>query len=110
MYAALNMSENKPLPMTAFDMDIMVRVNIHGQVLLLHETPFDQVPLWIRYKNISRRLEILFEDGTIFTLNQLMNDSSHKYLIKSAKVTVIRTESNKPVEGWDTVLLNDTYQ
>jgi len=110
MYAALKMSENNSLPMTAYDMNVSVRVNVHEQIMLLHDEPFDQIPLWIRYKNVSRLLEILFEDGRIQTLPVPIEETAHKYLIKSAKVTLVLVENNKAVEGWDTVLLNDTYQ
>ncbi len=110
MYAALNMTDASKTPMLDFDMDITVNVNTHGKIVLLHNQPFDQIPLWIRYKNASRRLEILFEDGSFFPLSETMNDSAHTYLVRSGKVTLIRTENNKPVEGWETILLNDTYQ
>ena len=110
MYAALNMNETNKLPRPAYDMNIAVRVNVHEQVMLLHDEPFDQTPLWIRYKNASRQLDILFQDGSIHTLPLPMDDTVHKYLVKSAKVTVILVENNKAVEGWETVLLNDTYQ
>lgn len=110
MYAALQTAPEQAYVPQPRDIDIEVRVNIHGELMLLHDQPFDAIPLWIRYKNAARQLEILFEDGYCWPLENQISDTLHMYIIRSAKVNIIRLESNNVVEGWETILLNDTYQ
>lgn len=114
MYAALNTSANNHLAaglgLNMQPMNISIRINVHGQIMLVHDKPFDHIPLWIRYKNGARRVEILFDNGTTHPIETQINDSVNSHLVKSNKVMVIRTENNLPVESWDTILINDTYQ
>ena len=110
MYAALKTEMEPTYVPEARPVTIEVRMNVHGQLMLLHDEPFAAIPLWIRYKNAARQLEILFEDGYCWPLENEINDTLHNYIIRSAKVNIIRLESNNVVEGWETILLNDTYQ
>ena len=110
MYAALQMEHDIAYAPEPRPISIEVRMNVHGQLMLLHNDAFDCIPLWIRYKNAARRLEILFEDGYCWPLDNHIGDTLHDHIIRSAKVNVIRVENNNVVEGWETILLNDTYQ
>ena len=109
MYAALK-HEAAPEILPPRDITVEVRVNVHGQVMILHNQAFYNIPLWIKYRNAARRLEILFENGYTLPLENEINDGLNNYLVKAAKVTLVHVENNNVVEGWETILLNDLYQ
>ena len=91
------------------DINIDVRVNAQGQLMLLHSGPFNVIPLWVRYYNTARMLEVLFEDGYAWPVDLEISDHLHTSINRSAKINLIWVENNNVVENWETILLNDTY-
>jgi len=107
-YAALNTTENQ-YDAGLQPMNIALIVNAKGRVCLVHDEPFENVPLWVKYKNLHKKIELLFDNGITQELAMTVNDSLNSYLVKTDRIALVRTENKNPVEAWDTILLNDSY-
>ncbi|MGE3770374.1 MAG: hypothetical protein AB7G06_05415 [Bdellovibrionales bacterium] len=90
-------------------MNIALIVNARGKICLVHDEPFENIPLWVKYRNLNKKLEILFDNGTTRELPNTVNEMLNSYLVKADKIALVRTEDKNPVEAWDTILLNDSY-
>ncbi len=86
-------------------MNIGLIVNARGKVCMVHDEPFEAIPLWVGYHLDRRRLEIIFDNGKTYLVDWESTDEMDAYLLKIAKVLIIRMENRKPVEGFDTVFL-----
>jgi hypothetical protein len=103
-YAALNnTAEIGPLPM-----HVNILVNAKGQVCMTHDEDFSATPLWVKYKRSSKEIDILFDNGTAQTVIPRVAKAMDSYLINANRVLLVRIEDQKPVMGWDTILLNET--
>lgn len=106
-YAAVNTYENNGLPPMSDTRKINMLVNAKGKVCLVYDEPFDGVPLWVKYRKPSRKIDLLFDNGATMTLKNDVPDQLDSYLINCNRVTIVRIEDQKPVEGWETILLNE---
>lgn len=81
-------------------------VNARGKMCLVHDTPFNGVPLWVGYHMDLRQIEIIFDAGTSYRIDWVATDEMDGYLQRINKILIIRMVSKKPVEGYDTSLLH----
>ena len=80
-------------------------INARGRFCLLHDAPFEAIPLWLRYDQTKSALQIIFDNGTFSPLT-IDNISAIKdHLLTEKKVFVIRLEGKIPVEGFDINIL-----
>lgn len=86
-------------------MNIGLVVNARGKICMVHDEPFEGVPLWVGYHIELRVLEVIFEAGGTFPIDWKATDEMHNYLLRISKILIIRMENRQPVEGFDTSLL-----
>lgn len=89
------------------DISMSFVVNARGRALLIHNKPFAANPVWIKYLTSERKLQLLFDNGTHYTINYILNDKRHKMLLNLTKILIVRTEEGKPVEGFDTNIIRE---
>lgn len=106
-YAAINTQENSGLASVPPTMKINMLVNAKGKICLVHNEPFEATPIWIKYKKPSKNVDLLFDDGSVLTVYHNVPEQLDSYLINSNRVMIVRVENQKPVEGWETILLNE---
>ena len=82
-------------------------VNARGRVCLIHDEPFTGTPLWVRYSLSTKKLEILFDNGSRDLIESEVPDDVHPYLLQVSKVLLVRMEGARPVEGFDTNFLRE---
>ena len=109
MYAALNDMQPKDLPPFMEDISFRVIVNAQGRICLLHEDELTQIPLWVRYKVKLKQLSIVFDNGTTKYLDLTVPDRLENYLTNANRVYICLVKDGVPIEGYDTVLLNEVY-
>ncbi len=83
-------------------MNIGLVINAKGKVCLVHDEPFDAVPVWVAYDVDIKRMKIIFDTGTDYPIDWESTEEIHYYLMKIGKILLIRMEDKKPVEGYDT--------
>lgn len=83
-------------------MNIGLVINAKGKVCLVHDEPFDAVPVWVAYDVDTKHMKIIFDTGTDYPIEWESTDEIHYYLMKISKILLIRMEEKKPVEGYDT--------
>ncbi|MGB4100429.1 MAG: hypothetical protein WBK91_00770 [Alphaproteobacteria bacterium] len=83
-------------------MNIGLVINAKGKVCLVHDEPFEAVPVWVAYDVDSKRMKIIFDTGTDYPIDWEATDEIHYYLMKIGKILMIRMEDKKPIEGYDT--------
>ena len=83
-------------------MNIGLVINAKGKVCLVHDEPFEAVPVWVAYDVDSKRMKIIFDTGTDYPIDWESTDEIHYYLMKIGKILLIRMEDKKPIEGYDT--------
>lgn len=83
-------------------MNIGLVINGKGKVCMVHDEPFDAVPVWVAYDVDSKRVKIMFDTGTDFPIDWEANDEIHYYLMRTGKILLIRMEDQKPIDGYDT--------
>jgi hypothetical protein len=83
-------------------LNIGLVINAKGKVCLVHDEPFEAVPVWVAYDVDSKRMKIIFDTGTDYPIDWESTDEIHYYLMKIGKILLIRMEDKKPIEGYDT--------
>lgn len=106
-YAALNAYENNGLDHLAMQQEVKIIVNMRGDICITHDAPFENTPLWVKYRQAAREVDILFDNGTSETIGFNIPDQINSYLVKANRVTLVRIAEQQPVEGWKTILLNE---
>jgi hypothetical protein len=86
----------------ASKVNIGLVINGKGRVCLVHDEPFDAVPVWVTYDIETRRVKIVFDNGTDFPIDWEANDEIHPWLMKITKILLIRLLDKKPIDGYDT--------
>ena len=86
-------------------MNVGLVVNARGKVCLVHDEPFEAVPLWVGYHIDKKKLEIIYDTGGTYPIEWVINGEMNNYLLKINKILIIRMENKKPVEGFDTSFL-----
>lgn len=105
-YAAENTYDNNGLaPPSAMKINLIV--NAKGKVCLLHDEPFSATPIWVKYNQNQHVVDILFDNGTTHQAIRNVPPNIDSYLVNSNRVMIILIEDRKPVEGWETILLNE---
>ncbi len=83
-------------------MNIGLIINAKGKACLVHDAPFEAVPVWITYDIDTRGMKIIFDTGTNKMIDSPLSDEVHDHLMKIGKILLVRMEDNRPVEGYDT--------
>ena len=73
---------------------------------LVHDEPFEAVPLWVGYHLDKRQTEIMFQGGGSYLIEWEATDEMDHYFQRIDKILIIRMEEKKPIEGYDTSLLH----
>lgn len=89
------------------DISISFVINARGRALLIHNRPFGAVPVWIKYLTAERKIQLIFDNGSHYTIDYVLNDKRHKILLNLTKILIVRTEDGKPVEGYDTNIIRE---
>ncbi len=87
------------------DMEIKLVVNAKGKICLVHDQPFRGTPLWIKYHQPYKRLEIIFDNGFSYIILDSVSEQMNKHLVNAARVLMILIENMLPIEGFDVMLL-----
>lgn len=83
-------------------MNIGLVINGKGRVCLVHDEPFEAVPVWVAYDVETRRMKVMFDTGTDFPIEWEATDEIHYYLMRIGKILLIRLQDQKPIDGYDT--------
>lgn len=86
---------------------ISLVVNGRGRACLIYDRPFKATPVWVKYLTKAKKLKLIFDNGTEYVINYVMNDKQNKMLLNLEKLFIIRVEDNKPVEGFDTTIIKE---
>jgi hypothetical protein len=89
-------------------MNINMLVNAKGKVCMTHDDILPAIPLWVKYRQLAKEIDILFDNGTTETVLSAIPEQLDSYLVNTNRVTIIRVENREPVEGWETILLNES--
>jgi hypothetical protein len=99
--------DNQAQTYTNADIGIDILVNARGRACMLHNKPFVGTPVWIKYLTDKRKVKLVFDNGTEFVYDYVMNNELHKLLLNVTKLFVIRVERGVPQEGFDTNLIKE---
>lgn len=102
----LDLDPNCLIIIVRYNVNIGLVVNARGRLCLVHDEPFEAIPLWVAYHLDRRQLEIIFDTGETYPIAWEATDEMDIYLGKTEKILIIRMENRKPVEGFDTSFLH----
>ena len=86
-------------------MNIGIIVNSRCKVCLVHDEPFEATPLWVGYHVDTRRVEVIYDNGTTYEIDWEATEEMNIYLMKIKKILIMRMKDNNPVEGFETSFL-----
>ena len=82
-------------------------VNARGRMCLIHDKPFNAAPTWVKYLTKQRKVKLLFDNGTEYVINYIMDDKMNKLLLNLDKLFIMQIKDYKPVEGYDTKIIKE---
>jgi len=86
-------------------MNIGIIVNSRCKVCLVHDESFNATPLWVGYHTDTRKIEIIYDNGTSYEIDWEATDEMNIYLMKIKKILIMKVENDNPVEGYETSFL-----
>lgn len=89
------------------DISMSFVVNARGRACLMHAKRFNANPVWVKYLTSQRKLQLIFDDGTNYTVNYVMNEKANKILLNLDKVLIFYVEDGKPIDGYDTKIIRE---
>ena len=80
-------------------MKIELVIGKRGRAYLVHDAPFEDIPLWVRYLVASHEFEIIFNNGQSHRIGCPENPELQMMLNRMERIMIVRKEGEEPVES-----------